>query len=176
MALNNVTIMGRLPAFSGNYTPGDGEKSSRMNWAVNVQLNTTFKTEDGRELHDEALLNFTAWGYYADMLKVISDNKETGVNVVLTGRLDVAYAKNGEVIYVTNYTDKNGNEQIRSTVSIYATNVVIQRKVEVGAKDNTAFNPKNDTKPIVNNKPANRQVPKIPTPPVNAGRLRSRLG
>lgn len=98
---NTITLSGRLPLFEGKYTPANGDKKSRMNWSMNVQLNT--KNDNG--YYDEALIDFTAWGYYADQLQQISSlpkddaKRKEFSNISVTGRLIVGYKdKEGNIV------------------------------------------------------------------------------
>ena len=105
---NTIVLSGRLPMFEGKYTPAADGKKSRINWAMNVQLNT--KNEAG--YYDEALMNFTAWGYYADQLMQISSLDKNNAtrkefsNITVTGRL------------VAGYKDKDGNIQNVSSLEV----------------------------------------------------------
>lgn len=105
---NTIVLSGRLPMFEGKYTPATDGKKSRMNWAINVQLST--KNESG--YYDEALMNFTAWGYYADQLMQISSLDKNNAtrkefsNITVTGRL------------VAGYKDKDGNIQNVSSLEV----------------------------------------------------------
>lgn len=98
---NTVILSGRLPMFEGKYTPANGDKKSRMNWAMNVQLST--KNEQG--YYDEALVNFTAWGYYADQLQQISSlakddpTRKEYSSISITGRMNAGYKdKDGNIV------------------------------------------------------------------------------
>lgn len=127
---NLIVLQGRLPMFEGKYTPANGDKKSRMNWAMNVQLNT--KNENG--YYDEALMNFTAWGYYADQLQQISSlpkddaTRKAFSNIEVSGRL------------VAGYRDKDGN--IQNQVSIEVQEVVfVQRLPKAENETDGAFAP-----------------------------------
>lgn len=106
--INSIQLEGRLPLFAGKYTAANGDKKSRMNWAMNVQLST--KNESG--YYDEALVNFTAWGYFADQLQQISaldkndPMRKEFSNVVVTGR------------FVPGYKDKDGNIQNSASIEV----------------------------------------------------------
>lgn len=98
---NALVLSGRLPLFEGKYTPANGDKKSRMNWAMNVQLSS--KNEQG--YNDEVLMNFTAWGYYADQLNQISSlskddpMRKEFTNITVTGRLNAGYKnKEGDLV------------------------------------------------------------------------------
>ena len=127
---NLIVLQGRLPMFEGKYTPANGDKKSRMNWAMNVQLNT--KNENG--YYDEALMNFTAWGYYADQLQQISSlpkddaTRKAFSNIEVTGRL------------VAGYRDKDGNIQNQASIEVQEV-VFVQRLPKVENGTDGAFAP-----------------------------------
>ena len=135
---NLVVLQGRLPMFEGKYTAANGDKKSRINWAMNVQLST--KNENG--YYDEALINFTAWGYYADQLNQISSlSKEDSTrkafsNIEISGRL------------VPGYKDKEGNYVPQSSVEVQDVTFT-QRLPQNNAGNNTdgAFAPSGRTAP-----------------------------
>lgn len=147
---NCIVLSGRLPGFNGTYTPAEGEKKSRMNWAMNVQLNT--KNESG--YYDEALIYFTAWGYYADALQKINslDSKDQQrrdfSNVEIMGKLNVGYK------------DKEGN--IQNSVSIEAQEVSFRRLMPNNDQNNST----QKTTTQNSNKPIN--APKAMKPAMNA--------
>lgn len=105
---NLIVLQGRLPMFEGKFTPASGDKKSRMNWAMNVQLNT--KNENG--YYDEALINFTAWGYNADQLQQINSlskddaTRKAFSNIEVSGRL------------IAGYRDKDGNIQNQTSIEV----------------------------------------------------------
>lgn len=127
---NLIVLQGRLPMFEGKYTPANGDKKSRMNWAMNVQLNT--KNENG--YYDEALMNFTAWGYYADQLQQISSlpkddaTRKALSNIEVSGRL------------VAGYRDKDGNIQNQASIEVQEV-VFVQRLPKVENGTDGAFAP-----------------------------------
>ena len=106
---NLIVLSGKLPAFEGKYVPATGDKKSRMNWAINTQLST--KNANG--YYDEILVNFTVWGYYADLLQQINvlpkddPTRKKFMTITLTGK------------FVPGYKDKEGN--LQSSVNIEAT-------------------------------------------------------
>lgn len=137
---NTVILSGRLPMFEGKYTPATGDKKSRMNWAMNVQLST--KNENG--YYDEALVNFTAWGYYADQLQQINSlpkddaTRKEFSNISITGRMNAGYK------------DKEGN--IINAVSIEVSEFEFSKRLPSAASiGDQAFAP--------NSAPANRTTP-----------------
>lgn len=95
---NQIAISGRLPAFEGKYTAAEGDKKSRMNWAINVQLSS--KNDQG--YYHEALVNFTAWGYHADQLQQINllpkddATRKAFSNISVSGRFVPGYFDNKE--------------------------------------------------------------------------------
>ena len=95
---NTVILSGRLPGFEGKYTPAAGDKKSRMNWAMNVQLSS--KNDQG--YNDEALINFTAWGWFADQLEQANQmDKETRKEytaITVTGRINAGYKKDDNIV------------------------------------------------------------------------------
>jgi hypothetical protein len=98
--MKNITVLsGRLPAFNGTYTPAKGESKSRINWAINVQLKTKLNNE---QYYDEGLVNFTAWGFSADLLNEImsldkTDEKRKAFSAVsVSGRFAPGYYKKNE--------------------------------------------------------------------------------
>lgn len=127
---NLVVLQGRLPMFEGKYTPANGDKKSRMNWAMNVQLNS--KNESG--YYDEALINFTAWGYFADQLQQISllpredATRKAFNNIEISGRL------------IAGYKDKDGNIQNQSSIEVQEL-VFIQRLPKAENGTDGAFAP-----------------------------------
>lgn len=96
---NNVTLTGRLPMFDAKYYPSNGEKKSMINWGLNVQIDS--KNDQG--YYDEALINFTAWGFVADELNRIASlpkddaTRKEYQTVTVTGKL------------IAGYKDKDGN-------------------------------------------------------------------
>lgn len=152
--INLIQLEGRLPLFEGKFTPANGDKKSRMNWAMNVQLNT--KNENG--YYDEALVNFTAWGYFADQLQQISSldkndpmRKEFS-NILVTGR------------FVPGYKDKDGN--IQNSASLEVSEFKFTKRLPSNNTGEQAFAPKNAGVPS--------GVPGVPggmpTGPMGAGR------
>lgn len=127
--INTIQLEGRLPMFEGKYTAANGDKKSRMNWAMNVQLNT--KNENG--YYDETLVNFTAWGYYADQLQQISQldkndaTRKEFSNIVITGR------------FTAGYKDKNG--EIQNSATIEASDVKFTKRLPSNNATDNAFAP-----------------------------------
>ena len=128
---NSVVLAGRLPMFEGKYTPANGDKKSRMNWAMNVQLNT--KNEQG--YYDEALVNFTAWGYYADQLQQINQldkndpTRKEFANIEVTARFNAGYK------------DKDGN--IQNNVSLDVSEFTFTKRLPQNNTGDQAFTPTN---------------------------------
>lgn len=163
---NTVVLSGRLPMFEGKYTPANGDKKSRMSWAINVQLNT--KNEQG--YYDEALIYFTAWGYYADQLQQISSLakddpiRKEYTNISITGRMNAGYK------------DKDGN--IVNSVSIDISEFEFTKRLPSAntTAGDQAFAPSSapaGTKPGVSGTPApttgpGRMAPGMGTPGMSA--------
>lgn len=96
---NTVVLTGRIPGFEGKYTPANGDKKSRMNWAMNVQLSS--KNDQG--YYDEALINFTAWGWFADQLEQVNqmdkEARKEFMSITVTGRINAGYKdKEGNIV------------------------------------------------------------------------------
>lgn len=171
--MNNITISGRLPRWNGTYTPASKDSngkdiSSIMKWQINVYLTSKSQGSNGNSYNDEALLGFTAWGKFADKLNELNQlavdaPERTSVLIVLSGRLDVAYVKDGVTVY--GFSKQDGS--IGSTVSINAKEVYI-------AQMNNSSN-KNNTTPAKNNTPGksnvvgagNRKLPMGAPPNIN---------
>ena len=121
--------------FEGKYTPANGDKKSRMNWAMNVQLNT--KNDNG--YYDEALVNFTAWGYYADQLQQINSlakddaTRKEFSNITVTGR------------FVAGYKDKDGN--IQNVASLDVAEFEFTKRLPQNNAGDQAFAPASTTTP-----------------------------
>lgn len=126
---NSINLSGRLPMFEGKYTAAQGDKKSRMNWAMNVQLNT--KNDAG--YYDEALVNFTAWGYYADQLQQISAlpkddaTRKEFSSIAVSGR------------FIAGYRDKDGN--IQNSVSLELSEVEFTKRLPQANSGDQAFTP-----------------------------------
>lgn len=134
---NSIIYTGRLAGFEGKYTPAEGEKKSRMNWAINAQINS--KNEAG--YYDEIPVNFTAWGYYADQLQQINSlakdeplRKECA-NVTLVGKVTFGY--------------KNKEGQIINGAQIDVAEVIFNKRLQNSSSDSNtgdnAFAPKTST-------------------------------
>ena len=97
---NLIVLSGKLPAFEGKYVPATGDKKSRMNWAINTQLST--KNANG--YYDEILVNFTVWGYYADLLQQINvlpkddPTRKKFMTITLTGKFALYIFSFGVII------------------------------------------------------------------------------
>lgn len=133
--INSIQLEGRLPMFEGKYTPANGDKKSRMNWAMNVQLSS--KNENG--YYDETLVNFTAWGYYADQLQQISSLDKNDAmrkefsNIAVTGR------------FTPGYKDKDGN--IQNSAAIEVSEFKFIKKLPQNNSGDNAFAPSNPAGP-----------------------------
>lgn len=83
MALNTVTLNGRLPRFEGTYKAGEGDKKSFMSWAISVKRD--FKPE-GAQYYPEDLLKFKAFGPKADF---INNFFNQGDGLIIHGKLQM---------------------------------------------------------------------------------------
>lgn len=126
---NSVVLAGRLPMFEGKYTPANGDKKSRMNWAMNVQLNT--KNEQG--YYDEALVNFTAWGYYADQLQQVNQLDKNDSMRKEYSSIEVTARFNA------GYKDKDGN--IQNNVSLDVSEFTFTKRLPQNNAGDQAFTP-----------------------------------
>lgn len=153
---NSVVLSGRLPMFEGKYTPANGDKKSRMNWAMNVQLNT--KNDAG--YYDEALVNFTVWGYYADQLQQISQldkndpTRKEFSNIDVTGRFNPGYK------------DKDGN--IQNNASLDVSEFTFTKRLPQANAGDQAFTPAAQTQTPAT--PAGRPAGMPGVPGAPAGR------
>ena len=133
---NLVILAGRLPMFEGKYTPANGDKKSRMNWAMNVQLNT--KNDQG--YYDEALINFTAWGYYADQLQQISQLDKNDPMRKEFSSIEVTARFNA------GYKDKDGN--IQNNVSLDVSEFTFTKRLPQNNAGDQAFAPATPASPM----------------------------
>lgn len=92
MALNIVTLNGRLPKYEGIYS--QGEKASYMLWAVSVKRD--YKPE-GSQYYPEDLLKFKAYGANADFIK---NHFAQGDGIIIVGKLlmEDDYEKDGQLV------------------------------------------------------------------------------
>lgn len=96
MALNHVTLNGRIPGFDpAVYNEGEDGKSSFLVWSVNVKRE--YKKDDEQYYPDD-LIRIKAWGPKADF---IMNYFEKGDGIIIEGRLQ----KDDD------YEDDEGNER-----------------------------------------------------------------
>lgn len=94
MALNQVTLNGKIPHFEGTFKPAEGEKKAFMSWCVSVKRD--FKKAD-EQYYPEDLINFKAFGATAEFINKFF---QKGAGIIITGRLqrDEDYEKDGQTI------------------------------------------------------------------------------
>lgn len=106
MALNTLTVQGRIPNFEKAlkiFNEGD-DKKAVLNGSVSVRRN--FKKQD-EDYYPEDLLDFKAFGAQANF---INKYFELGSNIILQGELrrNENYEKDGETVYGQMYIHVTG--------------------------------------------------------------------